>query len=309
MKRQYTTKRNPCPVCSNHHGCAIRPDNLIECLRSFSQHDAPAGYRFIKPLRNDMGGLFVLDDQNAQNHDKPLYSPQKRADSRQTNKGLSIEERDRQNRLLLNSTVSSLGTQHFSHLQEQRQLTTQEINWLKDLGWVRSWEPGAYSPAGVTSALTGISEGKLLGREGIAIAALDPNFQITGFQIATLRTQPKYIWLSSAYQGGSGPQLPNGELPLFCWKHPNAKKVKVVILCEGALKSLLTAVSLWHSGQTDIAVIGTASAARYGQQTLKDYLKRLRPQEIRLMPDAGAILNPHIAKANEDTLQQFRKLR
>jgi hypothetical protein len=172
MKRQYTTKRNPCPVCSNHHGCAIRPDNLIECLRSFSQHDAPAGYRFIKPLRNDMGGLFVLDDQNAQNHDKPLYSPQKRADSRQTNKGLSIEERDRQNRLLLNSTVSSLGTQHFSHLQEQRQLTTQEINWLKDLGWVRSWEPGAYSPAGVKSALTGISpEGKLLGREGIAIAS------------------------------------------------------------------------------------------------------------------------------------------
>ena len=310
MKRQYTTKRNPCPVCSNHHGCAIRPDNLIECLRSFSQHDAPAGYRFIKPLRNDMGGLFVPDDQNAQNQDKPLYSPQKRADSRQTNKGLSIEERDRQNRLLLNSTVSSLGTQHFSHLQEQRQLTTQEINWLKDLGWVRSWEPGAYSPAGVTSALTGISpEGKLLGREGIAIAALDPNFQITGFQIATLRTQPKYIWLSSAYQGGSGPQLPNGELPLFCWKHPNAKKVKVVILCEGALKSLLTAVSLWRSGQTDIAVIGTASAARYGQQTLKDYLKQLRPQEIRLMPDAGAILNPHIAKANEDTLQQCRKLR
>ena len=310
MKRQYTTKRNPCPVCGNHHGCAIRPDNLIECLRSFSQHDAPAGYRFIKPLRNDMGGLFVLDDQNDQNHDKPLYLPQKRADSRQTNKGLSIEERDRQNRLLLNSTVSSLGTQHFSHLQEQRQLTTQEINWLKDLGWVRSWEPGAYSPAGVTSALTGISpEGKLLGREGIAIAALDPNFQITGFQIATLRTQPKYIWLSSSYQGGSGPQLPNGELPLFCWKHPNAKKVKVVILCEGALKSLLTAVSLWRSGQTDIAVIGTASAARYGQQTLKNYLKRLRPQEIRLMPDAGAILNPHIAKANEDTLQQCRKWR
>jgi hypothetical protein len=310
MKRQYTTKRNPCPVCGNHHGCAIRPDNLIECLRSFSQHDAPAGYRFIKPLRNDMGGLFVPDDQNAQNQDNPLYSPQKRADSRQTNKGLSIEERDRQNRLLLNSTVSSLGTQHFSHLQEQRQLTTQEINWLKDLGWVRSWEPGLSAPVGVTSALAGVSlEGRLLGREGIAIAALDPNFQITGFQIATLRTQPKYIWLSSAYQGGSGPQLPNGELPLFCWKHPNAKKVKVVILCEGALKSLLTAVFLWRSGQTDIAVIGTAVAARYGHKTLKDYLKRLRPQEIRLMPDAGAILNPHIAKANEDTLQQCRKWR
>ncbi|AFZ28457.1 hypothetical protein Cylst_6712 (plasmid) [Cylindrospermum stagnale PCC 7417] len=310
MKRQYTTKRNPCPVCGNHHGCAIRPDNLIECLRSFSQHDAPAGYRFIKPLRNDMGGLFVLDDKSGQIQGEHLYSPQKRADSGQTKRWLSIEERDRQNRLLLDSTVSSLSTQHFSHLQSQRNLSTQEINWLKDLGWVRSWEPGAYPPAGVTSALAGVSpEGKLLGREGIAIAALDPNFHITGFQIATLRTQPKYIWLSGANQGGTGPKLPNGELPLFCWKHPTAKKVKVVILCEGALKSLLTAMFLWRSGQTDIAVIGTAGAARYGEKTLREYLKRLRPQEIRLMPDAGAVLNPHIAKANEDTLQQCRKCR
>ncbi|MBK1990175.1 hypothetical protein A0J48_022050 [Sphaerospermopsis aphanizomenoides BCCUSP55] len=310
MKRQYTTKRNPCPVCGNHHGCAIRSDNLIECFRSFSQHDAPAGYRFIKLLRNDMGGLFVPDDKSGQIQGERLYSPQNRAGSRKINKGLSIEERNRQNRLLLNSTVSSLGTQHISHLQTQRQLTTQEINWLKDLGWVRSWEPGLSAPVGVTSAVAGVSlEGRLLGREGIAIAALDPYFQITGFQIATLQTKPKYIWLSSSNQGGNGPHLPNGELPLFCWKHPNCKRAKVVILCEGALKSLLTAVFLWRSGQTDIAVIGTASAARYGQQTLKDYLKRLRPQEIRLMPDAGAILNPHIAKANEDTLQQCRKLR
>ncbi|KZL50706.1 MULTISPECIES: hypothetical protein [Cyanophyceae] len=56
-------------------------------------------------------------------------------------------------------------------------MTTQEINWLKDLGWVRSWEPGAYSPAGITSALTGISpEAKLLGREGIAIALWEKLF-------------------------------------------------------------------------------------------------------------------------------------
>jgi hypothetical protein len=279
-------------------------------LRSFSQHDAPAGYRFIKLLRNNMGGLFVPDDKSGQIQGERLYSPQNRAGSRKINKGLSIEERNRQNRLLLNSTVSSLGTQHISHLQTQRHLTTQEINWLKDLGWVRSWEPGLSAPVGVTSALAGVSlEGRLLGREGIVIAALDPNLHITGFQIATLQTKPKYIWLSSSNQGGNGPHLPNGELPLFCWKHPNCKRAKVVILCEGALKSLLTAVFLWRSGQTDIAVIGTAVAARYGNKTLKDYLKRLRPQEIRLMPDAGAILNAHIAQGNEDTLQQCRKCR
>ncbi|WP_235019040.1 hypothetical protein, partial [Tolypothrix sp. NIES-4075] len=62
MKRQYTSKRNLCPICGNHHGCAIREDGLIECLRSFSQQEAPAGYRFLALLRNDMGGLFALDN-------------------------------------------------------------------------------------------------------------------------------------------------------------------------------------------------------------------------------------------------------
>jgi hypothetical protein len=313
MKRQYSSKRNPCPICGNHHGCAIRDDNLIECLRSFSQQDVPASYRFIKLLQNDMGGLFAKDD-GSQTATKGQARQQQFAVNVKTKGLLSVEERldaqqllaqrHRQFLLLLQTTVTKLSTQHALHLQQRRQLSTEEINWLEALGWVRTWEPGLYAPIGITANLPGISPlGKLLGREGIAIAALDPDFHMTGFQIATLRTSPKYIWLSGSNQGGIGPQLPNGELPLFCWKHPNAKRVKVVILCEGALKSLLTAVLLWRSGQTDIAVIGTASAARYGEKTLKDYLKRLRPKEIRLMPDAGAVLNPHIALANSETLQ------
>ncbi|NJM74203.1 MAG: hypothetical protein HC862_31295 [Scytonema sp. RU_4_4] len=78
MKRLYTSKRHPCPICSNHHGCAIRNDNLIECLRSFNQQDAPAGYRFLALLRNDMGGLFVKDDGSNHQQEKPLYSQQQR---------------------------------------------------------------------------------------------------------------------------------------------------------------------------------------------------------------------------------------
>ncbi|MDF5729363.1 MAG: hypothetical protein PUP92_15415 [Rhizonema sp. PD38] len=309
MKRQYTNKRNPCPVCDNHHGCAIQQDGLIECLRSFSQQDAPVGYRFIKLLRNDMGGLFMFDDGITHRIETPANGRHHRhSPNVQVKKRLSVEERNRQFRLLLQTTVTTLSTQHSSHLQEKRQLSTQEINWLLELGWVRTWEPSFYAPVGVSAELPGISPlGKLLGMDGIAIAALNPDFHITGFQIATLLPDPKYIWLSSANHGGNGPQLPNGELPLFCWKHPETTNVKVVILCEGALKSLLTAVFLWRVGQTDIAVIGTASAARYGEKTLKNYLKQLRPKEIRLMPDAGAILNPHIVTANQETLQRCRQ--
>ncbi|WP_318284554.1 hypothetical protein [Brasilonema octagenarum] len=311
MKRLYTSKRHPCPICGNNHGCAIHANGLIECLRSFNQQDAPAGYRFIKLLRNDMGGLFVKDDGSDYSLELGLkFRQQRYSVNGKVKKRLSVEEHDHLFRLLLQKTVTTLSTQHSSHLQQRRQLSTEEINWLKVLGWLRTWEPGLYAPIGITADLPGISpDSKLLGIEGIALAALDPDFQITGFQIATLRTNPKYIWLSGNNQGGTGPQLPNGELPLFCWKHPDAKKVKIVILCEGALKSLLTATFLWRSGQTDVAVIGTASAAHYGEKTLKDYLKRLRPKEIRLMPDAGTLLNPHIAKASEQTLQRCCKWR
>ncbi|MBR8840993.1 MAG: hypothetical protein DSM106950_45305 [Stigonema ocellatum SAG 48.90 = DSM 106950] len=62
----------------NHHGCATQEDGLIECLRSFSQQDPPPGYRFIKLLRNDMGGLFVFDDGSDNQKETPAYSQQQR---------------------------------------------------------------------------------------------------------------------------------------------------------------------------------------------------------------------------------------
>ncbi len=309
MKRHYTSKRSLCPICGNHHGCAIREDNLIECLRTFSQNDAPPGYRFIKRLRNDMGGLFTEENEGS------TFSsaiPEGRRRKRKQDKVkvrelLSIQERDRQFRLVLQWRATSLSKRHFSHLQIERQLKADEIDWLIDRGWVRTWEPDTHAPIGIQPDLPGISpDRKLLGMPGFTIAALDPDGLLTGMQIATLLNDPKYIWLSSNNYGGNGPQLPNGELPLFCWKHPNTEKIQVVILCEGALKSMLVALFLWRQEQYDIAVIGTATAARYGEKTLEDYLKRLDAKDVRLMPDAGAVANPHINQANCQTLEWLR---
>lgn len=103
--------------------------------------------------------------------------------------------------------------------------------------------------------------------------------------------------------GGNGPHLPNGELPIAVWKHPKTTSINEVWLCEGLLKSMLVALQLWEQGRTDVVVIGTAQSARYGQQTLKEYLHQLGAKVIRLMPDAGAIKNPLIHKANTETLE------
>jgi hypothetical protein len=252
-----------------------------------------------------MGGLFTLEEGSRSSTVTFKGEPrQPKRDKGKVRKLLSIEERDRQFRLVLQWRATTLSNRHFSHLQLERQLKADEIDWLIARGWVRTWQPDTHAPIGIQPDLPGISpDGKLLGRPGFTIAALDPDGLLTGMQIATLLDDPKYIWLSGAKHGGNGPQLSNGELPLFCWRHPNTEKIQVVLLCEGALKSMLVALFLWRQGRHDIAVIGTATAARYGEKTLKDYLKRLDAKDIRLMPDAGAFTNPHINQANCQTLE------
>ena len=60
MKGVYSSLKNLCPICSNHHGCKIHSNQCVFCLRGMGHSDAPPGYRFLKLLRNGMGGLFVL---------------------------------------------------------------------------------------------------------------------------------------------------------------------------------------------------------------------------------------------------------
>jgi hypothetical protein len=50
------------PFQSENQPCKLQDDKWVLCLRGSSEQDAPQGYRFTKPLRNGMGGLFVADD-------------------------------------------------------------------------------------------------------------------------------------------------------------------------------------------------------------------------------------------------------
>lgn len=289
-KGQPTSKQNLCPICEKDHGCKTS-DELILCFRKTSAQDAPKGYRFVKLLRENMGGLFAVGEQSEydeqreerQQREREQKKAQRRAYVLQLPK---IDERDRKYRAILRQRCTDLKPIHRADLI-RRGLTENEIDWTIALGWVRSWQGGVKAPHG-TDGVAGVdSKGNLVNVSGYAIAALDPQGRYTGAQIATL-SDPKYKWLSSNLQGGFAPQLPNDELPLFCWRHPEAKEIKEVWLCEGALKSLVTAVLLWRSGRTNIAVIGTAAGANYGEKTLLQYLKDLGAKQIRLLPDAGA---------------------
>ena len=278
--------------------------------------DAPPGYRFVKPLRNGMGGLFVLDNGcDAWNPELQVKLRQEQARlrllwqkelaSRQA-KLLSIEDRDSQYRLI--NRKLTLISRHRQVLLE-RGLTDNELHSAIELGAIATWNP-VQRIIGVSPDLAGVDPftRALVGVDGIAIYALDPEGHITGAQLKPDHEKlGKYIWLSSQRQGGNGPHLPNGELPLFCWKHPLATQISIVILCEGALKSALAAQLLWRMGLTDIAVLGTAAAGNYGAETLLDYLGRLSPLLVMLAPDAGAINNTsNIPAANWQTINRCR---
>lgn len=204
-----------------------------------------------------------------------------------------------------------LALRHRDKLKRDRHLCDDQIDFAYQQGWLTTWQPGN-NYHGISRELAGIDPktGKLTGVDGIAIAALNPANQVTGFQLAPDNREKfgKYIWVSSKNQGGSSPHLPNGELPIFCWRHPDAPLISEVWLCEGALKSLLVALRLWFvEGRSDVVVIGSASSARYGDETLRDCLAQLGANTIRLIPDAGAVANPGISSANGQTLKWLQQ--
>ncbi len=303
--------RNRCFVCGGGHSCKVQGDIWVLCMHGFGPQDAPPGYRFVKPLRNSMGGLFVRDDgsdnwnqeQRIQRRQEQEILRRQRSEAlaQRNAQLLSVEERDSQYRLV-NQNLT-LVVRHRKSLGA-RGLSDAEINLAFELGALRTWNPDQRI-FGLSLDLAGVNPvGPCLGgMYGIAIYAFDPQGKITGAQLKPENEKPaKYLWLSSSRQGGNGPQLPSGELPLFCWKHPGAETINEVWLCEGALKSLIVALKLWSEGRTDVAVIGTASAARYGEQTISSYLRQLNCKTLRLMPDAGAVINPHIGEANAQTV-------
>ena len=309
-------KRGECPICKgarkdcrkNNH------NNLIHCRDSSTT--SVSGYRFVK--EDALGfGIWTMDDgrdrdwssehrEEWQWQQEARRQQQEIEDAHRRAKLLTVEERDRQYRIL--NQQLTLSNRHRGVLGD-RGLTDAEVDFVIEQGAVRTWNP-RQRINGVSPDLAGInpSTRQLTGVDGIALYAFDPAGRVTGAQLKTDNDSfGKYIWLSSATKSGNGPQLPSGELPLFCWKHPNATTVAEVWLCEGALKSLLTALSLWRQGRTDVAVIGTASAARYGEQTLKSCLQQLGAPTVRVMPDAGAVVNPTIHKANQQTLERCQQ--
>lgn len=294
-------KGNPCPVCQQESKCVILSHDLsaVICWRTRDQYECPPGWRFVKAARDDMGGVIVATEERRE------FSPEEKKEwgrkqaaikqqreAEQTarlSKLLSIKDRDHNYKKIINQL--NLSEIHQNKLFS-RGLLISEINQLVKWGWVRTWEPQKVI-VGVDTRLPGIARNQqLAGAKGFVIFKQDVEGHTVGGEIALdVRTEGKYKPLTSAFCGGNGPHLPNGELPITVWQHPDKTGVSKVIITEGSLKSLVTAMKYWRYDK-NVVVIGKQVVGG-SHQTTNDYIsylvEKFNISSVAIASDAGVI--------------------
>ena len=314
MSLKPTSRTNPCPICEDVKGnCRHHDEEGKHLCMGFSdtrKGEIVNGYKCLTHF--DLWAAFCLDNSQQWSDEQRQSWLQEQAYKRQQRQVerkeflaglLSVEERDKEYRKL-SAQLSLNKHHHYTELAKIRGLGEDEIWFAYNQGWIRSWQPGL-EVKDLSLKLAGVNpETRILtGVRGIAIAATDGQGHILGHQIASDNRDKfgKYIWLSSKAKGGSSPHLPNAELPLFVWRHPEATKITETWLVEGSLKSLIVALKLWlRKKDTHIQVIGAAGASFAGSpSTLKQALTTQTTRVVKLFPDGGSVFNSHILKNYE----------
>jgi hypothetical protein len=292
MKRLYTSKRNLCPICGNHHGCAIREDDLVECLRSTSQHDAPQGYRFLKLLRNGMGGLFALaTDQRPEPQLQERQQQEKKAAAERAKGALPVPERDRAIRKL--HSWFGLGSRHRQDLRD-RGLSDTQIDAVPFF----SVYPHQELPPGIPGNLPGVTRwgDKLYAKgTGYVCPSFDLEGRVNGWQIRyddPMVAGGKYKWPVS-------PHLPSGELSITVAPPMGGVNRPGVCLAEGFLKPYIAAQK---RGQI---FIGSPNGLFAGspKQTLAALEAYCVDRAVTLAPDAGDVCNRQVMQRWDDQIR------
>ena len=316
-----SSSTNRCPTCCDTKGnCRHHHEEGKHLCMTFADirlGEVVNGYKCTAHF--DLWAAFAIDNsqQWTEEQREKWHSEQRRKRNRQAKQHqefllglLPIEQRSQQYRHI--ASKLPLKQHHQVSLKELRGLSDDEIDFAYHQGWIRSWEPGLQVDE-VSPRLAGVNPTSiipyLLGVEGISIAATDGQGHILGHQIASddRDSFPKYTWLSSKARGGNSPHLPNGELPLFIWRHPEATEINQTWLVEGGLKSLIVALKLWfRQNRTDIQVIG-ASGANFNSslETIKEALAVQTSKQVVLCPDAGSISNQNISKNYEKIIDEL----
>ena len=274
-----SSKRNPCPICEKTHGCKIS-DNLVMCLRGDSNWSIP-GWKYLKPLRGGMGGLFGADSGERQEY-RPEQQPKAAKPSNIT--PLTDEQLNREARKILKQL--GLSAKHREQLRG-RGLTDEQID---QHGFKSVDRYQEFNLIPINPNFPGMGDRGTLTNSGPGILIPIWNIKglIIGFQIARDDRNPKYQWLL-----GSSDRRVSGELPLQVLTFNDSPDLNIA---EGTLKPPVAA----HLH--NINVLGAGGVSWHGS-----------PNEFKGIIDSGLftryILNPDAGcKANHHVMGAYRAL-
>jgi hypothetical protein len=296
------TAKNPCPVCGSTKGeCRSdesRPDGRVQTFCR-GKVAAPSGWGHIG---SDAHGFDIYLDQ--WDGDAKSLSPEEI--ERRVNERAAAQQAYVDGLVPLSERHAVFFSQKLLAVQaltdsQRAELTrrgwsTAWVDFFESLGWLRNWAPGV-SIKHPTNC-PGFGRGKTSGNAGMMVAAVHKGM-VAGGQIKP--TDPiegaKYVWLSR--DENAGLKEFQGEMPLFLWRHPDAQLDSIEIT-EGALKSATFAQKLWSNGQINSLVIGAGGSNwASSEQQIRKLLAAVKPQQVILNPDSGAIANAHVSRQME----------
>ena len=281
-----SSKLNPCPICEKTHGCKIS-DNLVMCLRGDSNWSIP-GWKYLKPLRGGMGGLFG-DYSGERQEYRPEQQPKAAKPSNIT--PLTDEQLDREARKILKQL--GLSAKHREQLHG-RGLTDEQID---QRGFKSVDRYQEFNLISISPNFPGMGDKGTLANSGSGILIPIRNIKglIIGFQLARDDRNPKYQWL-----WGSSDRRVSGELPLQFLKLNSSPDLNII---EGTLKPLPAA----HLH--NINVLGAGGVNWHGsKKEFKAIVDSKNFDLYILNPDTGCKANHHVMGAYRELYLFLKKL-
>lgn len=287
-------RSNPCPVCAGSKECRgfQRDDGKLQ-VHCRGKVAAPAGWGFLGDDRHGFAKFVEGWDDRRERDWDAIARQRAEREARETQERAARStpaDRDRAYRAI--QPTQRLSTAHRKELH-RRGLDDAQIALVENLGWLRAWRSRLRWDA--PANIPGAARGQTTGTEGMAIALPDINGAIAGFQIKPETPREdgaKYVWLA-------GCQLPNGEMPLGIYQHPDRPRDirPRVWVTEGTLKPMGTALKAWAAGHLDVIVFGVGGCNwASSPEQLKGAIAQLDPSEIILLPDAGWTKNENVQR-------------
>lgn len=310
MSSQWTrhNRFHPCPVCSEtKKGC--RTQNRTNIVHCRGESPSPQ-YRFLK--EDKLGfGMYKLEAEIEE------FSEQRKAEWLEA-KRVEREQRHRQREEQLKQQLTETERDcAIRNLLKQLSLTNTHHTQLKARGLTEDQiKTAGYRSVGqwqkldqeVTPALAGVNHygtGLVTPDSGILVPIPNEKGEWVGYQLR--RDNPedgnKYLWGASETKRDPRPTVKNrdGELPLGIWG--NCENDGVAYLCESpGIKPYIASLRL------NRPVIGAAGANfASSPKALARALQKLEAKKVVLLPDAGAVLNPHIHRQTISALNLLAK--